>query len=64
MAWQMWISFKANYSLKIFSNAVWATLSSARDAESSRRIQSINIGTKYRSGNTTHLAGESKGKKG
>jgi hypothetical protein len=43
---------------------VRATLSLAQGVETSEGIQSINIGTKYRSGNTMHLAGASKEKKG
>jgi hypothetical protein len=43
---------------------VRATLSSGWGMETSGGIQSINIGTKYKSRNTTHLAGESKEKKG
>jgi hypothetical protein len=43
---------------------VRATLSSVQGAETSGGIRSINMGTKYRSGNTMHLEGESKEKKG
>jgi predicted RNA-binding protein len=43
---------------------VRATLSMVQGAETSGGIQSINMDTSYRSGNTMHLAGESKEKKG
>jgi hypothetical protein len=44
--------------------AVRATVSSVQGVETSGGIQSIDIGTKYRNGNTMHLAGESEEKKG
>jgi hypothetical protein len=57
-------SLFCDFEVKISQKSVRATLSSARGTETSGGIRSINMGTNYRSGNTTHLAGESKEKKG